>query len=201
MIFIYYDWRKKNVKKHYHDYLQSDDWKHKRDKRIMIDKVCQICGRPFDLNVHHMTYKNVPFEKMGDLITVCKNCHSKIEAKKYNAGSDSFDIVNDLIAMQFCQENLSNDLSGRGKIDFCKTEVIKQHFLPYLKQHGGCLDRPRSNTIQAFFRDRRYKIIEGFIDRGYPEYICYKQTLFSRAMIHKVYTEYKKQEEEENAET
>lgn len=177
------------TKEEYKEYLASGHWQHKRDIRIMADKVCQICGRPFDLNVHHMTYKNVPYERMSDLITVCRNCHLKIENCKKFPWYDSFDIVNDLIAIQFCKENLKNDLSGKGKFDFCKIQVIKERFLPYLKEHGGDLDRPRTNTIQAFFRNRRYEIILDYLDKGYPEYICYNQTLFSRSMIHKVYTD------------
>lgn len=175
-------------KEYAEEYLASNDWKRKRNTRIMADKVCQICGRPFDLNVHHMTYNNVPHERMSDLITVCRNCHLKIEKRKPAPWYDSFHIVNDLIAIQFCKENLANDLSGKGKYDFCKIQTIKECFLPYLKAHGGTLDQPRTNTIQAFFRNRRYEIILDYLDKGYPEYICYNQTLFSRNMIHKVYT-------------
>lgn len=173
----------------YKDYLASDSWKFTRDQRIMADKVCQICGKPYDLNVHHMTYKNVPYEKMGDLITVCRTCHMKIESKKSRSWYDSFHIVNDLIALQFCKENEQNDLSGGGNLNFCELSTIKKYFLPYLKAHGGFLDQPRTNTIQAYFRNKRYEIILDYLNKGYPEYLCYNQTLFSKNMIHKVYSE------------
>lgn len=173
----------------YKEYLESANWKSKRDERIMADKVCQICGRPFDLNVHHMTYANVPYEKMSDLITVCRNCHLKIEQLKVQSWYDSFTIVNDLIAIQFCKENEKNDLSGGGKMNFCDLTTIKTHFLPYLKTHGGVLDYQRTDTIRKYFRDKRYEIILEYLNKGYPPDICYNRTLFSKNMIYKVYSD------------
>ena len=45
-------------------------------------KVCQNCGKDYDLQVHHKTYENLGEEKEEDLLLVCKNCHSKIHGIK-----------------------------------------------------------------------------------------------------------------------
>lgn len=172
----------------YADYLKSEEWISKRDKRRMIDGKCAICGRPFDLQVHHLTYKNVPNEKTTDLVTLCGNCHLKIERMKNKPGNDSFSILNILLQYQFCEDYKAYDLSGGGCLDFCKYDVIKKYLWPYMKEHtgnadivGGCI------YVQEYFRNRRYEIILDYMKRGYPQSIVYNRTLFSRAMIKKVY--------------
>lgn len=187
----------------YHDYLQSHEWKRTRDRRVLMDKKCQICGRPFDLQVHHMTYRNIYHEHPGDLITVCKNCHRRIEEKKSKPSGDSFGIVNNEIARQFCKDYENRDYSHMGDLDLCKREVIYENFLPYLKAHGGGQEYINGhNIIQAYFRNRRYEIILRFFENGAPASIVKHQTKFSSSMIDKVYKDpeqAKRQIEEEKS--
>lgn len=66
----------------YKHYIDSEMWKQKRIKRIKNDGYkCQLCGSAMNLQVHHITYENVPFEKDDDLLTVCKSCHQKLHEK------------------------------------------------------------------------------------------------------------------------
>jgi predicted HNH restriction endonuclease len=37
-----------------------------------------LCRSAKNLSVHHITYENIGFEKMDDLISVCKECHKKL---------------------------------------------------------------------------------------------------------------------------
>ena len=172
----------------YKEYLSSDEWKYKREKRILFDKKCQICGRPFDLNVHHMTYKNFPNEQYTDLITVCKNCHIKIEEQKPASYYDSFGIVAKLIAKQFCIDYDEQDISSGGKLDFCNLNTIKKFFYPYLKEHGMTPDHTTgSNIITCHFRNKRYRIILEYIEKNYPINVTFKYTGFSYNMLRKVY--------------
>ena len=65
----------------YPKYMASRHWKEKRTIRIMLDgKVCQNCGSAINLQVHHLTYENIPNEDMMDLVTLCKTCHEKLHA-------------------------------------------------------------------------------------------------------------------------
>jgi 5-methylcytosine-specific restriction endonuclease McrA len=92
------------------EYLQSEDWQWKREKRLLLDgNKCRICGRPFDLNVHHMTYKNWPNENMTDLITLCNRCHKAIEAEKKYGSDDSFAIVARAFVKLFIKEYAPRD--------------------------------------------------------------------------------------------
>ena len=67
----------------YRKYLRSDKWKRKRNERLVIDKCrCQECGIQSNLQIHHLTYKNVFNENMEDLTTLCIDCHQKKHKNK-----------------------------------------------------------------------------------------------------------------------
>ena len=60
-------------------YMRSDLWRGKRRDRLYIDGYkCRLCGSAMNLQVHHITYENVPDEGMDDLLTVCRTCHERL---------------------------------------------------------------------------------------------------------------------------
>jgi hypothetical protein len=168
----------------------SNEWKWKRDKRLAIDGKCSICGRPFDLQVHHMTYSNCPNERITDLITVCRSCHERIESKKAYPGYDSFNIVNELIIKQFIQLYKDRDYSAGGDMNLCELTTIKKNLFPFMKEHGANLDHISGTSIvQEYFRNRRYEVIFQYMEKGYPKEEAKKRLRFSSTMINKVYDE------------
>ena len=172
----------------YKEYLMSDEWKQKSDKRKLIDQRCSICERPFDLQVHHMTYKTYPNENTTDLITVCTKCHAKIESCKVKPWHDSFRIVNKLLVAQFIKKYQKQDYSAGGEIDFCNLEMIKRYLFPYMKEHGANLNYlSGTNDVTDYFRNRRYEVILNYIEHGYPKEITKQRVRFSTSMIDKVY--------------
>lgn len=80
---IYFEKMRKveTMKKDYLDYLQSSKWQEKRIERLKMDNFrCCRCGSPHDVQVHHLTYKNIGNENVyEDLITLCDSCHESIE--------------------------------------------------------------------------------------------------------------------------
>lgn len=61
----------------YADYLKSPEWAQKRQRALRFAGFrCQLCNSPERLNVHHRTYERLGQELMGDLITLCNDCHS-----------------------------------------------------------------------------------------------------------------------------
>lgn len=68
----------------YNDYLQSERWRQTREKRLQIDgRVCVVCGSGKDLNVHHISYRNIGNEDIeNDLITLCHPCHAMLHRIK-----------------------------------------------------------------------------------------------------------------------
>jgi 5-methylcytosine-specific restriction endonuclease McrA len=60
----------------YRDYLQSDDWKYRRDRALRRAGFrCQVCSGNGELHVHHRTYVRRGNEAKGDLIVLCATCH------------------------------------------------------------------------------------------------------------------------------
>jgi hypothetical protein len=62
----------------YEEYLQTPHWKRRREDRLRVaGRRCQVCNRgSVQLNVHHRTYERLGEELDGDLIVLCRACHS-----------------------------------------------------------------------------------------------------------------------------
>lgn len=63
----------------YEDYLKTKHWKvikseYKKRHRYQ----CTLCFSDKNLQLHHMTYKNIGREKFTDLVYLCEGCHIKI---------------------------------------------------------------------------------------------------------------------------
>lgn len=72
------DWNKPN----YYEYMNSPEWKAKREERLKHDKFqCQMCHTAKNLVVHHITYDRLGHEDLSDLITLCKKCHESVHEK------------------------------------------------------------------------------------------------------------------------
>lgn len=67
----------------YDEYLKSPHWIEIREKRKEIDNhKCVLCEAVDNLNVHHITYDRLGYERISDLITLCSNCHTKVHYLK-----------------------------------------------------------------------------------------------------------------------
>lgn len=66
-------------KSEYHKYLKSQNWQLVRKHVLTRDEYkCRFCNSGLDLNVHHRSYEYIgrEMQKLTDLTTVCKRCHS-----------------------------------------------------------------------------------------------------------------------------
>ena len=67
---------KNDFRSKYKNYLQSDDWRKKREELFLErGKVCEKCGSKENIQVHHLRYRNLFNEKLEDLQVLCKPCH------------------------------------------------------------------------------------------------------------------------------
>ena len=68
----------------YLEYLTSGAWAKKRNQALDRDKYeCSICRSPHNLEVHHLKYPDVlGTEPISDLMTLCRECHKKLEDYK-----------------------------------------------------------------------------------------------------------------------
>lgn len=64
----------------YQQYLQSDDWKRIREKKLRRFPVCLLCPSPSQ-QVHHMDYSHEVLLGLesGLLVCLCEKCHEGIE--------------------------------------------------------------------------------------------------------------------------
>jgi 5-methylcytosine-specific restriction endonuclease McrA len=61
----------------YKGYTNSTEWIEKKKKAYLRDqKQCIICGKKYDLQLHHETYEHLGMpEEINDCITLCKTHH------------------------------------------------------------------------------------------------------------------------------
>lgn len=74
--------------KNYKKYLLSSKWQWYRKKILKRDGYkCTECESEENLNIHHLTYRNLGSEQMEDLITLCAKCHK--DAHFYDLNKDA----------------------------------------------------------------------------------------------------------------
>ncbi len=67
------------------EYIKTPKWLSLRLKRLKIDSyLCQGCGTDVDTHsadIHHLTYVNFKDEFLYELLTLCRECHSRVHGK------------------------------------------------------------------------------------------------------------------------
>ena len=201
-----------NFWERYTEYLESDWWKSTRAHCIQkYGGKCFCCGETKNLQVHHLTYEHLGFERDDELVCLCNECHKWIEDEKKNLIFLSKQAQQKLLEGRLLSLRKKNeiaclsthyatslflsylvkekkDLSSHGKLNLTNISVIRTEFDKWCRQNNIKCGKLPVSKIQDYFRNRRYEIILKFQERNFPQSICYNRTLFSKAMIHKVYT-------------
>jgi hypothetical protein len=74
--------------KEYDEYLSSAAWKQKRQIKLeRVDFICEGCGIEKAEEIHHISYRNVPYEMLFELIGMCSFCHSLMHLDKEERGN------------------------------------------------------------------------------------------------------------------
>lgn len=180
----------------YKEYLMSPEWQKKRSERLRLDQYkCQKCGRPMDLQVHHLNYDHVGNENIYiDLITLCKYCHRDLEGQKtaYKERASTYHNYRDdwkaerQLELQFCHEYENQDYAKRGNLNLTNREVIKSEWQKWLVKKQ-LQDRDiRVTTVINYFRTLRIRLIISMQDAGAsPDEIMARG--ISRNMVSKYY--------------
>ena len=66
----------------YFKYINGDEWKATRIKKLHRLQTCQMCSGKKGLEVHHKHYRNFTQESMDDLVVLCKRCHKLLHNSK-----------------------------------------------------------------------------------------------------------------------
>lgn len=189
------------TKEEYQEYLKTEHWQRLRAERLKIDNYkCQYCGRPYDLQVHHLSYDNLWNENVyEDLITLCKSCHKCIEEIKtkykdeqvakwkaqYLAEKEenhkAYKLAKQKLEQEyaerfkaFIKKYQNQDVIYGGNLNLCKLDDIWECF------HDAGYDESSIHTVrltdvQEYFRIKKVKIIQDMRDAGAsPEQISKK---------------------------
>lgn len=76
------------TKEQYKIYLQSEHWQKFKKRVHKRYKCCRFCQVKENLNIHHLTYKNLGHEKFKDIVVVCQTHHYNLHDAKlmFNKG-------------------------------------------------------------------------------------------------------------------
>lgn len=156
-----------DIGRSYESYLRSPEWQKKRAERLRIDQYkCQKCGRPIDLQVHHLNYDNIGNEDVyADLITLCKYCHKEIEDAKeeyklaYRRNYRDEYVSARKLELKFCHDYSDLDISAGGPYNMLNFDVARAEWTKWLKANAFSDRGLRVTTVTNYFRDMRIKII------------------------------------------
>jgi hypothetical protein len=77
------EFQRSEFHKWYGEYLESEEWKSKREKVFKrAVSICEGCLESPAEVVHHITYKNVGNEFLFELIALCHECHDRYHASE-----------------------------------------------------------------------------------------------------------------------
>ncbi len=145
-MYLYNHYRGDRVK--YENYLKSETWQNKRQKRLQIDKCkCALCGSPEKLQVHHIRYPNILGQESvyTDLITLCDDCHKAVHQGITDLYIDTCFPDFSTPATYWTLKVLVNELlSDLRDISFkhgdCSMCAYFNGDTPLHEKYGGCLD-------------------------------------------------------------
>ena len=130
----------------YYDYLQSEEWQQKRRQRLKIDGYrCQLCGSGVNLRVHHITYEHLHTDaEIGDLVTLCYDCHEKVHAKDLERKENPLAIFDDEDGMTDRRRNNTLFLVALTNI---KAYGREKAWLKFEQACKECYPQPTANEI------------------------------------------------------
>jgi 5-methylcytosine-specific restriction endonuclease McrA len=96
----------------YLEYLASSEWLIKKSKLVsqylrrkwLVS--CSHCNSQKNLQVHHLTYKNIYKEKLSDLVFLCSICHEKRHKNFRQFKVEQLKKFDDAIALFLLEENI-----------------------------------------------------------------------------------------------
>lgn len=89
-------------------YLNSDHWKTLRELAFKAHgRRCERCRKSFQIDVHHLTYRNIFDVTAADLQVLCRRCHGKTHKHNLHTFDDpvritclkKFGIPDEIVAM------------------------------------------------------------------------------------------------------
>lgn len=177
-------------------YIKSKQWEEKRAVRLRIDNYrCAMCGKPFDLHVHHILYSNLGFENVEtELVTLCKECHKRvhdfqgtpieapINQKIKTAASISLSKYINRITLEFCKDYAHTDTEDS---NLCSLDTLREMLPKYYLKYGVRAG-PELAIARDFLTMFRYEKILSLMKEGAQMDELLSATRYRKATIKKV---------------
>lgn len=204
-----------HVPSRYEAYLQTERFDRIRQAVLKRDNYkCVVCGRTETLQVHHLTYRNLYHEPTGDLITLCRPCHSVYHAidkrreavdavyqnqinqqreyyekqlEEAKAENEKIERESDAIEKELKREYLPKDYCKNGDLDMLSWTVLNRAIEKKCEEHGIAYWRGDKSQLRSFFLYRRCELLLRCMDRGYSLDKMINHTKFSPQWLSKWY--------------
>lgn len=202
-----------HVPSQYEAYLMTEQFDQIRQAVFKRDgHKCVICGSTQILQAHHLTYRNLGNEQTGDLITLCKNCHSiyhaidrrreAVEAiyireqrnneyeQRYQDGvkaerkrrTESVAIMNEIKS-----EFLLKDYCKNGDLDMLSWETLNKIIEKKCTEHGIDFWTGNKSELRSWFHYRRCELLLRCMDKGLTYDKVKNSTKFDSGWLYKWY--------------
>jgi hypothetical protein len=114
------------------------DWEERRLAVYLRDgEECKECGRNTRIHIHHVTpLSKGGTNKIGNLITLCEDCHSKKHNHQF-----------------FTEKNSGIDSELSRKISLIRLTIEHERKLTFLYRKGGTQDYKQRNITPKFFKN------------------------------------------------
>ena len=120
----------------YKSYLKSQHWDLIRSRVIQNHPYCEMCKKSKKpLQVHHLSYKRIGYEKDSDLIPLCAECHAAVHKMEK---SDAIKLI-----IPKCKKSNTESSNTKPKRKTCKGCIFYKR---NEKSKGYYCKRKRSRT-------------------------------------------------------
>jgi hypothetical protein len=200
----------------YEAYLMSEQFSKIREAVFSRDGFrCVVCGSEEVLQAHHLTYRNVYDEDIGDLITLCRRCHAtyhavdnrreaieehyrKIDLEKIEQANNSYAEKQEeaererlefsIITKEIKEEYRDRDYGANGDLDMLSWPVLNAVIKKKCEEHKVDANYFQGkNQLHAYFLYRRCEFLLRCLNKGFTFSQVEKRTKFSSSWLMKWY--------------
>lgn len=182
----------------YHEYMQSDLWRHKRKRILARDNYrCQKCGSAINLRVHHIRYPEYfGDESDDDLITLCDSCHQEVhrtdiivkehrKEERTRRNNEYSKRAAERIA--WANKTKYKDFVYGGTENMCALPLLKSSADAYAKENN--CNPPGVSCLQSSLAYAHTLVVRLLLHSGYTENDIYLWTPLPRNTIAKYVTQ------------
>lgn len=200
------------VKSKYEIYLGSEQFADLRQKVLRRDhNKCRACGSTENLQVHHLSYRNIYHEELDDLVCLCRNCHAAFHAvnelqkfydelhenrakreaeerqRQFENDRERIESLELEIMEEIKEEYASQDYAKNGDLNMCEWYVLNPIIAAKCAEKGHDGWFSKKIELRNWFLYRRYELLLRCIESGRSLDVVIKNTKFNPDWLAKNY--------------